>query len=1426
VRAATGVYGAVSAVATEMPVTAFRYVENLLAKNGHASSSQLEFADETTSIKISQQHNVSQHNLVCAGTSHGRLLVYVLDSKKKDLPAPTTLVGHSGEITDFAFVRIGDYRFLISSSVDFTLRVWSLDLLQCVAKWSGANSSVPSVECSNPDDILADKYIWCASDDTKLRVYVMRNDIIVQSEDNNDELASTKFTENPCIKQWVAHSNGITSMRRDVFGYIWTAGRDRTIRIWNPADPGALVKKIKTQDVPNCIHPAEKHVWVASLCKIRIFDAEKQELLQQVDLKGYVCDMVDVQDTVWVSCSNGSVQVYPHSRVSLRRKKSVSSNLTAGKDDKRATPPPPLRPRLRKKEPPVPGMGTPPSSRTPTTPRSRRPSSGGVEPSQTASQNGSPTKSTLKSLPQQTVKSISASQPAHASTQTSTEHVPKSMLEEKEKLVKIQAQVIDKMQLQLQSTVSVVSEIETEKKDLRSQLEDLKRRNGSKCGETAHHTNNGEPTPATSPPDTSQTHPSVTLAQEQELRTLQEKQRLELAALQAKHASENEMHTKKISSLKSQLESAQSKHVTLADQLKSAQEHVSRLECQLTSQQETHSMIDHNSEPNEKSHEFESTNLEVASLRAENTELTQKLESLSEIPSMAQENHQLEGKTHALEQQVEETVSQLNVATETLHGLKNQCEDYQKRFENVLEEKKKLSDEITGLKKENSSLTEMVTRLQQICLSSDELNSRLVENQKKLKEVEENLQAKEEELTQNREQSQNELHETRSELQETKENLEGVLHQREETQKLLHQAMDEKQQLSEELAIERQQLAKLHEENTTLTHVISTQQEHSASSNEQSARLLEEKSRLESTVQDLEFKEKERAEELQQKSEEQAQLENQLSDLQQENGDMLVQLQKVQTLANTQQEQHSKEKLELQNRIKLMENELTASTSQLDSLQEQLTTLEQRKTEMQTKLNAASLIESSFQEQITLLKSKNERLTQQLTAHEQESSETIQQLTYNLQQQSKAFEDSDSYLQQKKKEFEEKELELYNRELKLMEDKKEMRALSEDVSNREANIEEKEEKLANEIEFLAQKTREFIAEKKEVIASFEERDSQLTETETELKAKKESFALLETTIQTQKKDLEEKQAILHEESTRRMSSFEQEMKQRTLDHETRRKDLNAQMVKHKEDRTEFEQKQSSYELRVNQLQSMLDKERERTQNAEDAVENFQQQLRDTEEKYTMIILQLKQQMGETLNQSNTLETEKHVLVEGWMSKESNYLKQWNLRYIKVRANGTMSHGKSERTKDVLKEYVLRGGTFCENQRRSKPNCLQINLLNGTTIFISSKNRTEMLRYVRPLEKAGATLVQPVLKKGTRLVPSIGTKKAQAVGASLIQTTEERASTSSSEGQQKQSPSTPQGERRDNGGSVHKSGEGVQEGGAATSGESKTIDEPQ
>ena len=134
------------------------------------------------------------------------------------------------------------------------------------------------------------------------------------------------FTQSTqCLAQWVAHPNGITCMKKDAFNYIWTCGRDRTVRIWDRSNLGILIKKIKVQDVPNCIHSAENHVWIASLCKIRIFDAEKQQVILQVDMKGYVCDMVDVDETVWVSCSNGSVQVYPHSKVTV---KSQLANLS------------------------------------------------------------------------------------------------------------------------------------------------------------------------------------------------------------------------------------------------------------------------------------------------------------------------------------------------------------------------------------------------------------------------------------------------------------------------------------------------------------------------------------------------------------------------------------------------------------------------------------------------------------------------------------------------------------------------------------------------------------------------------------------------------------------------------------------------------------------------------------------------------------------------------------------------------------------------------------------------------------------------------------------------------------------------------------------------------------------------------------------
>lgn len=175
--------------------------------------------------------------LVAAGMSESYIRIWSMDGTalKSALPssdskpsASQRLIGHSGPVYAVSFSPSTENpssspdapstasRYLLSSSADKTIRLWSLDTWTCLVVYRGHESPVWDVRWSPYGD-----YFLSAGHDRTARLW--RTDII------------------NALKYYVGHDSDVDCATFHPNGtYVFTGSSDRTVRMWNASNGVAV----------------------------------------------------------------------------------------------------------------------------------------------------------------------------------------------------------------------------------------------------------------------------------------------------------------------------------------------------------------------------------------------------------------------------------------------------------------------------------------------------------------------------------------------------------------------------------------------------------------------------------------------------------------------------------------------------------------------------------------------------------------------------------------------------------------------------------------------------------------------------------------------------------------------------------------------------------------------------------------------------------------------------------------------------------------------------------------------------------------------------------------------------------------------------------------------------------------------------------
>lgn len=224
--------------------------------------------------------------LVAAGFAQSYIRVWSLDGKNieaaypdlDDLPPANSrrLIGHAGPVYAVAFppcatkaenVSEDDYvptnsRFLLSSSADKTIRLWSLDTWQCLVVYKGHDRPVWDLRwgpfghyfVSGGSDRTA--RLWATDHIRQLRIFAGHdqdvdcvcfhpNSAYVFSASSDKTVRMWAITTGNAVRMFTGHTGNVTAMECSRDGKLLASADDAgSIFLWDLA-PGRLLKRMR-----------------------------------------------------------------------------------------------------------------------------------------------------------------------------------------------------------------------------------------------------------------------------------------------------------------------------------------------------------------------------------------------------------------------------------------------------------------------------------------------------------------------------------------------------------------------------------------------------------------------------------------------------------------------------------------------------------------------------------------------------------------------------------------------------------------------------------------------------------------------------------------------------------------------------------------------------------------------------------------------------------------------------------------------------------------------------------------------------------------------------------------------------------------------------------------------------------------------------
>jgi guanine nucleotide-binding protein subunit beta-2-like 1 protein len=224
-------------------------------------------------------------------------------SQESDFAIPERrLEGHSGFVSDVAISNTGD--FVVSSSWDRALRLWSLKSGETIAKFLGHTKDVLSVAFS-PDN----RQIVSGGRDNILKLWNVKGECVftIERDAHTDWVSCVRFSPalasplivsggwDNVVKVWNlqnfkcmhnlrGHTGYVTSVTVSPDGSLCaSAGKDGTARLWD-LGRGEHLYELQCNEPINqiCFSPNRYWLCAATESAIRIFDLENKDVIAEL----------------------------------------------------------------------------------------------------------------------------------------------------------------------------------------------------------------------------------------------------------------------------------------------------------------------------------------------------------------------------------------------------------------------------------------------------------------------------------------------------------------------------------------------------------------------------------------------------------------------------------------------------------------------------------------------------------------------------------------------------------------------------------------------------------------------------------------------------------------------------------------------------------------------------------------------------------------------------------------------------------------------------------------------------------------------------------------------------------------------------------------------------------------------------------------